>query len=347
MKLLQKKIYIISLITVLLYTLIIYRSQFINFFYHIFGDRLKIERIVIKQGDTLISTIKNTSLSYENYIRIIKELKNAMNVDKCMPYDYYDIIYDSKTKKLKYFNYYQNGFSYYLEIKINNNKLKIKKTNSIATPYSQSQILISKNSPLNILFFFKHIFSPKSNYLKDKKHINNFKIVNVKKTKKQLSKNVVSHNKKKKTQNCTHYKNDKLLKNRFLRAPLHFKLISSPFTKNRFHPILKRIRPHLGTDYVAKTGTPVMTIDDGIILKAQYNNGGFGKLIIIKHSDNYETYYGHLSRYEKGIKKGIEVKRRQIIGYVGSTGLATGPHLDFRIKHNGEFLNFIEMCNEN
>jgi murein DD-endopeptidase MepM/ murein hydrolase activator NlpD len=105
---------------------------------------------------------------------------------------------------------------------------------------------------------------------------------------------------------------------------------------------LKYYRAHEGIDYAAPIGTPVSSIGDGVVTKSQYS-GGYGNLVIIKHPNGYESYYGHLSKYGKGIKKGVRVKQGQVIGYVGSTGLSTGPHLDFRIKKNGKFFNYLTM----
>ncbi len=129
----------------------------------------------------------------------------------------------------------------------------------------------------------------------------------------------------------------------FLKSPLNFRRISSGFTHARFHPILKKYRPHLGIDYAADTGTPVVAIGDGVVTRAGWN-GGFGNFVEIKHSRSYITWSGHLSKYGKGIKKGTRVKQGQIIGYVGSTGLSTGPHLDFRMKHNGKFVNPLKIA---
>jgi murein DD-endopeptidase MepM/ murein hydrolase activator NlpD len=130
----------------------------------------------------------------------------------------------------------------------------------------------------------------------------------------------------------------KSLRRAFLKAPLSYRRISSGFTKRRFHPILKVYRPHLGVDYAAPRGTPVSAVGDGTVLFAGYKRYD-GKQVIIKHPGGYKTYYGHLSRIRKGIRKGVKVKQGQIIGYVGKTGLATGPHLDYRIKKNGRFIN--------
>jgi murein DD-endopeptidase MepM/ murein hydrolase activator NlpD len=124
------------------------------------------------------------------------------------------------------------------------------------------------------------------------------------------------------------------LRKAFLKAPLEFSRISSRFSKNRFHPILKRNKPHLGTDYAAPHGTPIRTIGDGIVVEAGYS-GGNGNYVKVKHNSTYSTQYLHMSRFAKGIRKGATVKQGQVIGYVGSTGMATGPHLCFRFWKNG------------
>lgn len=124
------------------------------------------------------------------------------------------------------------------------------------------------------------------------------------------------------------------LRKTFLKAPLSFTRISSRFSYSRLHPILKIRRPHLGVDYAAPTGTPVVAVGDGVITQAAWGGGG-GKTVKMTHNSNYKTAYLHLSRYGEGIRAGSVVKQGQIIGYVGSTGLSTGPHLDFRFYKNG------------
>jgi len=127
-------------------------------------------------------------------------------------------------------------------------------------------------------------------------------------------------------------------KKALLRTPLTFRRISSYFTHSRFHPILKIYRPHLGVDYAAPTGTPVSASGSGVITFAG-RKGGYGNFIEIKHNGNIVTMYGHLSKFAKGIRKGVRVKQGQLIAYVGSTGLSTGPHLDYRVKVGGKFVN--------
>lgn len=133
-------------------------------------------------------------------------------------------------------------------------------------------------------------------------------------------------------------RNGDALQKAFLRTPVHFTRISSHYTMARKHPILGYTRPHQGVDYAAPKGTPVMAVADGEVTRAAYT-GGYGHLIILKHKGSLESQYAHLSGYAKGIKRGASVTQGQVIGYVGSTGLSTGPHLDFRIKKKGSFVN--------
>jgi murein DD-endopeptidase MepM/ murein hydrolase activator NlpD len=134
------------------------------------------------------------------------------------------------------------------------------------------------------------------------------------------------------------------LRKAFLKAPLQFSRISSGFSNSRLHPVLKIYRPHHGVDYAAPSGTPVYAIGDGKIIKAArgYNRGA-GNIIKIRHNAIYTTAYLHLKSFAKGIKTGIYVKQGDLIGYVGSTGLSTGPHLDFRFYKNGQAINPLKV----
>ncbi|HAH25105.1 MAG TPA: metalloendopeptidase [Prolixibacteraceae bacterium] len=127
----------------------------------------------------------------------------------------------------------------------------------------------------------------------------------------------------------------KSLKTAFLKAPLKFSRISSFFSNSRFHPVLKIFRPHHGVDYAAPTGTPVVSIGDGTVVAKGYQPAGGGNFLKIKHNATYTTSYMHLSRFGEGISNGTRVHQGQLIGYVGMTGLASGPHLDFRVFLNG------------
>ena len=125
------------------------------------------------------------------------------------------------------------------------------------------------------------------------------------------------------------------LRKAFLKAPLKFSRISSRFSHSRMHPVLRIRRPHHGIDYAARKGTPVMSIGDGTVIARAYQRRGGGNYLKVKHNSVYTTTYMHLSGFAKGVTTGSRVKQGQVIGYVGSTGLATGPHLDFRVHKNG------------
>ncbi|MDE7170137.1 MAG: M23 family metallopeptidase, partial [Mucispirillum sp.] len=124
----------------------------------------------------------------------------------------------------------------------------------------------------------------------------------------------------------------------FLRVPLNYSRISSRFSSSRLHPVLGYHRPHYGVDYAAPTGTPVKATASGVV-QIKSRTKGNGNYIALRHANGYETFYLHLNGFNRAIKKGSRVAQGQIIGYVGSTGYSTGPHLDYRIRKNGTWLN--------
>jgi len=128
------------------------------------------------------------------------------------------------------------------------------------------------------------------------------------------------------------------LRKEFLKSPIKFARITSRFSFSRFHPIRKVYRPHYGVDYAARIGTPIQATADGTVIFTGFN-GAAGRMVKIRHKNHYETLYLHLGRYAQGIKKGAKVKGGQEIGYVGSSGESTGPHLDYRIKYRGKYIN--------
>jgi murein DD-endopeptidase MepM/ murein hydrolase activator NlpD len=128
------------------------------------------------------------------------------------------------------------------------------------------------------------------------------------------------------------------LRRAFLKSPLEFTRISSGYTRARRHPILGGVRPHLAVDYAAPHGTPVWAVADGTVEFAGYS-GGNGNTVVLRHRASFKTMYNHLSRFGPGIRKGVAVAQRRVIGYVGSTGLSTGAHLDYRVMKDGAFVN--------
>ena len=131
-------------------------------------------------------------------------------------------------------------------------------------------------------------------------------------------------------------------KGRFLRSPVKFARITSRYNRRRFHPILKRVRPHLGTDYAAPYGTPILAVGDGVVERVGYTRGN-GRYVKIRHDRVYQSQYLHMSRFAKGIRRGVRVRQGQVIGYVGSSGLATGPHVCFRFWKNGRQVDHLKL----
>ena len=133
------------------------------------------------------------------------------------------------------------------------------------------------------------------------------------------------------------------LKRMFLKAPLQYNRISSGFSYARRHPVTGVVRPHTAVDYAAPTGTPVYAIGDGTVMRIGWDGGGGGNRIRLKHARGYETSYMHLSKFAPGLKVGSYVSQGQLIGYVGATGTATGPHLDFRVFENGKAIDPLSL----
>ncbi len=133
------------------------------------------------------------------------------------------------------------------------------------------------------------------------------------------------------------------LRQMFLRSPLRFTRVTSGFSHRRFHPVLKRFRPHYGVDYGAPVGTPVRSTAHGVVVSAGWDGGG-GKVVKVRHPNEYLTAYLHLSRFAPGIRTGARVAQGDLVGYVGSTGLATGPHLDYRVEHRGRWIDPLSIA---
>jgi murein DD-endopeptidase MepM/ murein hydrolase activator NlpD len=131
------------------------------------------------------------------------------------------------------------------------------------------------------------------------------------------------------------------MKKAFLQAPVRYTRISSKYNRSRFHPVLKRVRPHLGTDYAAPYGTPIYAVANGVVTHRGYTKGN-GNYVKIKHDKTYTTQYLHMQRFARDVLKGSQVKQGDVIGYVGSTGLATGPHVCFRFWKNGKQVNHLK-----
>ena len=332
----------------------------------------EVETIVIQPGDVFGKTFEQTKLSKQESLKILAELKKYININKCKPNEFYEITYSTDTaieQTWTNFKFFPEGQYFYSIDKSTDNvitseKLELQTTSQIfevSGTIENSLWESMSNSEIKpaIILDYADMFAWHIDFLTDCRPGDIYKLIYEVKTLEKkdtvLSSDILAGQYITATSTNTAIRftnskgnegyfdeNGKSVKSAFLKAPLQFKRISSYFTKKRFHPILKYYRAHEGIDYAAPIGTPVSAVGDGIVTKSQYS-GGYGNLVIIKHPNGYETYYGHLSKYGKGIKKGVRVKQGQVIGYVGSTGLSTGPHLDFRIKKNGSFFNYLTM----
>jgi len=327
-----------------------------------------IERIVIEQGDILALTFDKTKLSKRDAGIILAALSKNVHLNRIRPGDFYEVVY-SPDGNWTDFWFYPSGAEFYSLAKSTSGAIKFSKEKLTANSQDFSsegviksslwEGMISNNVPSGVILSFADIFAWQMDFLTDTRDGDTYKVYyELDKTNKKDS--VVDANilaAKYKSGNriyaAYYFKNargeggyfdesGKSLRSAFLKAPLQFSRISSYFSTGRMHPILKYVRAHLGIDYAAPSGTPVSAIGDGTVIFAGFK-GQNGNLVIVKHSNGYETTYGHLSGYGKGVRSGARVRQGQIIGYVGSTGLSTGPHLDFRIKRNGTFFNFLTM----
>ncbi|WP_372520687.1 M23 family metallopeptidase [Candidatus Ruminimicrobiellum ovillum] len=353
---------------------------FIAFFIGCTSDNMEIditkmpdvETVVIQPGDVFGKTFEQTKLSKQESLKILAELKKYININKCKPNEFYEITYSTDTaieETWTNFKFFPEGQYFYSIDKSTDNvitseKLELQTTSQIfevsgTIENSLWESMSASEIKPAIILDYADMFAWHIDFLTDCRPGDIYKLIYEVKTLEKkdtvLSSEIIAGQYITATSTNTAIRfvnskgdegyfdeNGKSVKSAFLKAPLQFKRISSYFTKKRFHPILKRYRAHEGIDYAAPIGTPVSAVGDGVVTKSQYS-GGYGNLVIIKHPNGYETYYGHLSKYGKGIKKGVRVKQGQVIGYVGSTGLSTGPHLDFRIKKNGSFVNYLTM----
>ncbi len=332
----------------------------------------EVETVVFQPGDVFGKTFEQTKLSKKESLEILAELKKHVNINKCKPNEFYEITYSTNTdteQTWTNFKYFPEGQYFYSIDKSTDNvltseKLELQTSSQIfevsgTIENSLWESMSASEIKPNIILAYADMFAWQIDFLTDCRQGDKYKLIYEVKTLEKkdtvLSSDIIAGQYITATSTNTaiqfiNSKGDegyfdesgKSVKSAFLKAPLQFKRISSYFTKKRYHPILKYYRAHEGIDYAAPIGTPVSAVGDGVVKKSQYS-GGYGNLVIIKHSNGYETYYGHLSKYGKGIKKGVRVKQGQVIGYVGSTGLSTGPHLDFRIKKNGTFFNYLTM----
>jgi murein DD-endopeptidase MepM/ murein hydrolase activator NlpD len=322
--------------------------------------------VTLAAGDTLGKSLQDVDLSPASRNEIIRHLSGTFNLRRCKAGDEY-VVRLSTGGCWREFVYYPSGMEYYLlrnssaGIAIEKKtRVTIKSTASARGTLKTSlwESMTAQHLPPEIIMRFADIFAWQIDFLTECKTGDTFRVIYEQYT---ADNGLVTNTQILAAQYGSgeqHYtaflfthpdgKRDfytpdgKSLRSAFLRAPLQFSRISSHFTKRRYHPVLKYFRPHLGIDYAAPRGTPVSAIGEGTVTYAGWK-GGFGNYVGIRHPNGYASYYGHLSRFAKGVRTGTHVRQGQVIAYVGSTGISTGPHLDFRVTKNGSFINFLRL----
>lgn len=321
----------------------------------------------IKEGNIIGDILKSQGVSDKETDKIIERLKDIFDPRKSKIGDVWQLHFDRNGNFLK-FKYFEKPFNFYIVEKDNERYIsyveeieKYKKTFQKQGYINISLYESMSNLKINpeIIIQFAEVFQSKIDFLTDCQKGDKFSIIWESWTNKEgdILKDIRVLAGKYEPGNQRYYafyfekdnfkgyfdENGKGVESSFLKAPLSYRRITSFFSNSRFHPIYKIYKPHLGIDYSAPIGTPVSSIGNGTIIFAGWLNNGYGKCVKIKHPNGYISYYGHLSRIEGGIKNNVKVKKGQVIGYVGMTGTATGPHLDFRIKKDGKFINFLKI----
>ena len=331
----------------------------------IYSDSLNTFSAKVRKNENLADLLLPFNVSYKQVMAIVSKSAAIFNVRKIKRQNNYHVYFTPDSlHKLRYFVYEKDPLNY-IVISINKDsinvregakKLKIvKKATYGVIKNSLYETLDQQNLPPMLAIKLSEIFAWQIDFYRLQKG-DKFKVIYDEKyidgEPVGIGKILAAYFQKKSKKYWAFYfkqdgKNEYFdedggsLQKEFLIAPIKFARISSRFSRRRFHPILKKFKAHFGTDYAAKYGTPIMSTGDGIVIKAKYNkyNGNYVK---IRHNSIYTTQYLHMSRFAKGIKLGVKVKQGQIIGYVGSTGLATGPHVCYRFWKNSKQVNSLK-----
>ena len=320
----------------------------------------------MNQGDTLGESLKETGLGSQYRNQIVSSLSKVMLMNRCRPGDRYEIVFSSPDSYTS-FKYFTAGLDYYSVENASGTAVAEKRTKKAVKTISEARGTIKtslwesmrgQNINPEIIVSFADIFAWQIDFLTEPRVGDTYRFIYKKyvtdngdiKYGEILAAQYVASGQiytallytDSKGRKDYYSPEGKSLESAFLRAPLQYRRISSYFSLRRYHPILKYYRPHLGIDYAAPIGTPVSALGEGAVTFAGLK-GGFGNYISLRHANGYGSYYGHLQRFARGVKRGLRVRQGQVIGYVGMSGLATGPHLDFRVTKDGVFINFLKL----
>ena len=327
----------------------------------LYTDSLNESKQIIKRNETFGSILHKFNISQATLLKIKKASQNIFNIREIAAgNNYYTFTYPDTSEILYYLVYEKDPINFIVfdfrdSVKVYNGEKEVEfktKTVSGEINYSLYNSLSQKEADPELIYRLAKVYAWQIDFFRlqkgdcykviyEEKYVDN-KPIGINK--------IIAADFKHDGQNfyAIRFKQDNVseffdqdgnsLMKVFLKAPLEYSRISSRYSKRRFHPILKRFRPHLGVDYAAPTGTAIHSVGDGVVIEAKYSRWN-GRFVKIRHNSVYSTQYLHMSRIAKGIKPGVSVKQGEVIGYVGSTGLATGPHLCFRLWKNGFQVN--------
>lgn len=325
-------------------------------------------RFVLSSGDTLSGSMKKEGVPDAARSGMVGGLSKVFDPRRCKPGDSYEVDYDTASGAWRSFRYYTTSLEYYhverstaavvtAIKKVRQVRKAVRSASGILGTSLWESMSAQKLKP-DLIVSFADIFAWQIDFLTEPRAGDRYKLLweeytaddgsvhNGEIIAAQYTASGRTHTAMLFTEadggNYYFTPEGESMHRAFLKAPLQYRRISSFFTLRRFHPILKYFRPHLGIDYAAPRGTPVSSVANGVVTYAGYH-GGFGNYVEIRHPNNYATAYGHLAGFARGTRVGARVQQGQVIGYVGATGLATGPHLDFRIKKDGHFFNYLTL----
>jgi murein DD-endopeptidase MepM/ murein hydrolase activator NlpD len=330
-----------------------------------FSDSLNHTESVVEKNETLSEILEDYKLQHTNISEIANISRNIFSVRKIRSgKKYHTYFSDDSTKTLKYFIYEKDPINYVVfnlsdSINIYNGTKEVNSVKKIKTAGIKTSLydaLIDNDASIELAIKMSQIYAWQIDFYRLQPG-DNFKVIYEEEyvdsqmvgVGKILGAYFYNYGKE---YYAIPFVQDSIyqyfdeegnsLRKEFLKTPLEFARISSRFSSRRFHPVLKTYRPHNGVDYAAPTGTPIRTVGDGVIVDASYTRGN-GNYVKIRHNSVYTTMYLHMSRFGKGIKRGTTVTQGQLIGYVGSTGLATGPHLHFMFFMNGSYVDPLKV----
>lgn len=337
-----------------------------NLFFDINVDSLDIETYRVKKNENISDILSDHGIAYSSILELVKNSKDIFNVKKVRRGNNYHILKSNDTiSKCEYMIYEKNRVDYVVfqfgdSVSAWEGAKEVRRVLDTVSGVVESSLWVAlqkKNANPQLAMELSDIYSWTVDFFGIKKgdHFNVlFEHLIVGEDTIGIG-NIYAANFNHYSSNYQAYyfvqdsigeffdENGNSLRKTFLKAPLRYSRISSGFSNNRFHPVLKKYRPHHGVDYAAPTGTPVFTIGDGTVIKKGYQKRGGGNYIKVKHNANYTTVYMHLKGFAKGMHVGKRLKQGDLVGYVGATGLATGPHLDFRVFRNGVAINPLKM----